>query len=534
VLANEEQAIPVIYIHESILKMMADYAHAPFKNIWRSKHERALILLDNVRSFAQINRSKIGFEDQMLKAFNSIKSDCIRLRTLRREIHKSYIAPESFVSSVHIATDWRSWIRAMDYFACYRKLLRDSEEQIKKYTMVSEARSKGPPIYHNFTELSISGYSTHSCIHNSKAINGEGGTRVICFVQESTPGCWTPYMPEIKRIQDSFTIHSRREQYAKCKVDVDKALEDIQRKSSDIWELEKNIIDLKKQESNERNIKKITGMQRGVIKLTEKKHAVSGGNRARWANMEQAKMCYERTTALKILDLSYDDLYSGLCQLMRKLSLGEKQLANILISLLEGSNTCNIPKLLTEVELKGLKVKDLVSPRDDTKTANVRISGLNLCMSLMSIMFITEPKHSLPMAISNLDALKAVSRGLIPLEVLFAPIEVALSHGNSMFRVGSRLDSLGSIMASGNNLRVVLDPSVEETRFIKEKSMPVTTLSLTEPNPSFSLGLMQGLKQLTNDIAWGDEEKTSMREAAFFFPFIKCVAIRTILENARW
>ncbi len=150
----------------------------------------------------------------------------------------------------------------------------------------------------------------------------------------------------------------------------------------------------------------------------------------------------------------------------------------------------------------------------------------------MSILFITEPKHAPPMAVSTLMRCAQSVWDCFPLEVLFAPIEVVFSHGRSLFRVSSAPNSLGALLASANNQRVVLDPSVKETRLIKEKSMPITELSLTQCLPLFSVGLRQGLEQLTQEVVWGGQAET--QQAAFFFPFIKCVTLRTLLRDADW
>ncbi len=84
-----------------------------------------------------------------------------------------------------------------------------------------------------------------------------------------------------------------------------RALEDIQRKGASIRTMTAKL-------ATAPNEKARSGAQRGIDEIVKKKNAVSAGNSARWANMVRSKQRYHSTTELKILDLSYDDLYSGL------------------------------------------------------------------------------------------------------------------------------------------------------------------------------------------------------------------------------
>ncbi len=194
VLAQQPVIVP-IRIPQAVLQMIGDGALRLSRGTFQCKHEKALKLLDNVWTFAHSGVGKWGAEHEMMNAFDSVRLDCLRLKNLRSSLRMKYVAPKGPLQVVEVLSDRTSWIAAMDSLANYRTLLKGAEHQIKRLTLCAENRSKGPALFHNFTRLFFNKVPTAVCIHNSKAVNGEGGT-LRCLLRAASRSCArAPYLP---------------------------------------------------------------------------------------------------------------------------------------------------------------------------------------------------------------------------------------------------------------------------------------------------------------------------------------------------
>ncbi|WP_147444666.1 hypothetical protein [Corallococcus sp. CA053C] len=191
---------------------------------------------------------------------------------------------------------------------------------------------------------------------------------------------------------------------------------------------------------------------------------------------------YEDLDTLSILDLSYEELFL-LLQMATQDCMGasDAKMAAQLLSFLGpeyATGDCKpISDGLFDTQIQcPLKVKTLGSERESPLTTKVSVSVRTVCSTVLSILFLSEPRHALPLWLSNLDALRCVATGAINFTQLFArkwtfvkgqgedPVDVAL--------VKDAPHTIGYLLASANIAKYTLSPDDEDTRKLKELIMP--------------------------------------------------------------
>jgi len=481
-----------------------------------SPHEKSLAILDETRRIAQTGEGRLGINPDLRAAYDSFQRDYDAIHTQYARIHDRTFGAEIDrpVGGVNIDHSHAGWMSAMAGLAGYRNQLRPPN--LARLTQVTEPRARGGVMHHNFTRVGLGGAPSNVHIHNTKAANGEGATRIMAFVRENHDGSFSTHTPPMGAVRGAFARSSAGVELR----GVNRELGAVDRKL----------------DGYRKSLLKVKGNERATARINESVRRFTGDKQ----RLEADKARLEEAAAqppVKMLDLSYDDLHVGLQQMAKQYGWSEKDTATCLLHLLGDKSrkgAALAAQLDEQVDLRGIKVKDLVDPRSDTRTADVHLSGRDLCMSLMSIMFITEPKHALPMATANRDALRAVQKGVMPMNVLFDPIELRDGPEPS-FGIGQADGNLGAMLASANNLRTTLDPAKGETRRIKERAMPVTE-SLAAHTTSASLPhLVRDEVTPRMGVPWAESPATvdqvDARSAAVLFPFLKSLTVRTMLER---
>lgn len=475
-------------------------------------HESALRMLSGLNRFCQTGSLGFAPPPSLTRALQSYRKDCSAIFRANRSIRGDRLSSKVRrpLGAVCVDGGFEGWMGAMKDLAIYRRAL--TPRTLAGLMRYRERRCGKPDMGHNFTRVGMRGLD-NILIHNTKAANGEGATRVMSLVGQGKDGAWGIIRPDERHLDRIFEREDARSQLS----DLQAQLGDVQ---STIEGLERSIQKLR------RNIKtaapaKRAGMQRGIESCNEKLRAPRQEEADLKERIEALEAAANRP-APRMLDLSYDDIHTGLQQLQRANHWSDQQMAGALLDLLHGGGSRQtIRALCKPVTIEGIKVKDVLNPRDDPKTGDVRMTGMDLCQTLLSIMFLTEPKHALPMAIANGDALKAVVSGAVPLSALFAPVEIAQEDGQLNFRLGAQSENLGALLASANNLRTVLDPSDPAQRRHKELAMPLCEVESLRASPDALASLLRG----------GALPVDQTEQAAVLFPILKSILMRALVEK---
>lgn len=490
----------------SSLRLLVDLPALPLGRPEYTPQEAVLATLDDLRRLAQDGQPRHQLP-HLTAACASFARDSAALERahghLRAADHgREHTRP---VGQLDVRSSYDGWMRAMTDMAGYRKQL--TPDRLGALTQLRDASG----LHHNFTQVKIEGHATPVFLHNTKAANGEGATRVMSFARPGPGGVWQPFVPSEAARAQAYARSAARDE-----------LRDLEPQIAKLKGAIKNNEDKLALQTND---KAKQGIGRTIQRLTEELTPLT--------RRQQELTPAAQSAPLTMLDLSYDDLHVGLKTLCKANRWSEQDLATALLHLLGDHSergAALVARLDRPVTIEGIKVKDLVDPRQNTATGTVSIRGGDLCMTLMSIMFLTEPKHALPMATANRDALRAVKHGVLPLSSLFDPIELSTRDGALGFRTGQLDHNLGALLASANNLRTTLDPSRADTRRIKERAMPLTEQLATAVEPA---SLRATVAHATGPVLLGSPaEHVDERQAALLFPLLKSLAIRTMLEQA--
>ncbi|MBU8897495.1 hypothetical protein KRR26_17900 [Corallococcus sp. M34] len=200
--------------------------------------------------------------------------------------------------------------------------------------------------------------------------------------------------------------------------------------------------------------------------------------------------------AMEILDASYEEVYQML-RLMRRLPPfcnGDPDvlLATYLLSFLNGNVGTALrrqPGLNGTLCLRRAKVKKLLNTRA-FRIADVTLTIDQACLTALSILFLTEPRHAMPLWTSNYDALCCIAEGTLTFDDIFGcPMIFDASSGVLMLQHDDE-GSIGRLLSSNNTAATYTDPSVRHTRKLKELIMPVTELFIKH-------GMFNVIAQLT-------------------------------------
>jgi len=484
------------------------------ERLFVDSHESALRMLSGLTRYCQTGSLGFAAPEFLNRALKSYGKDCKAIFRAHKSMRKSSLARGVKAPLTRTCVDggFEGWMGAMKDLAIFRKALRP--ERLRQLMPYVEARSGKPNMHHNFTKVRMGGLD-NVLIHNTKASNGEGATRVMSLVAPTGPGTFGIIRPDSEALGCIFAREGARDELAALQRELDGVNNTIRSLRNTIGDLQDKMKGLPEERQ--------AGLKKGVSKCQEKLAAPLKAQ-AKLLKAEALLKAKARQPAPRMLDLSYDDIHIGLQQLQRANGWSDSKMAGALLDLLVGGGSRETVRALAKpLCIKGIKVKDVLNPRDDPKTGDVEMSGFDLCQTLLSIMFLTEPKHALPMAVANHDALKAVVAGSVPLSALFAPVEIRQENGQLSFGLGGDSDNLGALLASANNLRTVLDPSDPTTRAYKEQAMPLCETSSLDVSPDSLGAILQG-HTLPQDEA---------QQAAVLFPVLKSILMRALVEKRR-
>jgi hypothetical protein len=196
-----------------------------------------------------------------------------------------------------------------------------------------------------------------------------------------------------------------------------------------------------------------------------------------------AKMEADDLSWLDIVDISYPDLFGLLDEIVvRFLGGDEVKLAKALLAILEGGQPEDLQCVATIFD-KPLLYQPKVKQVFDTGKIvekKVEVPVLCACTTALAILFLTEPKHAMPLWISNRDALSCMAKGYLTLQDLMYP-KISLFGTGKDRSATVKLDpdaevSIGWLLASANTAGQVMDVGNAHTRMIKDMIMPATEL----------------------------------------------------------
>ncbi|MGK3965453.1 hypothetical protein WMF38_14905 [Sorangium sp. So ce118] len=184
----------------------------------------------------------------------------------------------------------------------------------------------------------------------------------------------------------------------------------------------------------------------------------------------------DREGELKILDLSYDDVTTLLFAVRDGVfGRSDANLARFVISLVEGGRYVDIERSVwADVLVKSLKP----SGREKPPLVRIKVPAHSVCLNLLAILFLTEPRHAMPCWVGNLDALRCVERGLISFDQLLRlKMDFPLRNEAPFYElVRESNHPIGSLLPSNNTAKFLLPPELRHTRRLKEMIMPTFEL----------------------------------------------------------
>lgn len=212
-------------------------------------------------------------------------------------------------------------------------------------------------------------------------------------------------------------------------------------------------------------------------------------------------------SALSIVDISYEELTATISEIRDvHLEGSDVKLAELLCNVMGFRDSGYRLKLRTfelpltyKPKIKNLLTGELVKMQPKTK-----LTLGNMCITFLSILFLTEPRHALPMWIANVDTLECVAAGQLTFDHLLQAsliCSVNACIGKATLRLVNEptadLTSIGNLLASGNTAANTLSPKLRHTRKLKEMIMPACTLYFKGHSPD---GVQTVLRRIEIDM----------------------------------
>ncbi|RKG87237.1 hypothetical protein D7W82_14115 [Corallococcus sp. CA049B] len=206
----------------------------------------------------------------------------------------------------------------------------------------------------------------------------------------------------------------------------------------------------------------------------------------------------EALDGLRIADLSYAELYALLEEVESRFFGDSAGLARLLCFLLGTGEEVPMPTanflektLLYQPKLKAFGQKRTVVEGPAHLTVEAAL------VSFLAVLFVTEPRHSLPIWISNADALQCIARTRLTFYDLLHPNMTFAAEVRPYlqldFRSEQEVTSIGTLLASANTAKYTLSPEEEHTRKLKELIMPACELY-------FKHGNVNGMKTVVDSM----------------------------------
>lgn len=484
---RREGQLPSLHLLTPMISLGGDRARLGISSL-----ERSTVMLNGVMSTLREGSSKLGLNPLIREAYESFQTDYSRMSSTLERMQGSIKPRQAPLGAMDIDRSRGGWLHAMAQLASYRKQLRDTPlprmMQHTEQPWVKPGKT-AKPMFHTFTQIGLDGHPSNVFVRNTKDVDGRGATRVMSFVRPGSNGTLQVFRPTDRQIQGATDAHNR--------VGAGNVLRtQLEEMQADLARMKETRTDLQRQKSEAESpegllkpgaAKKAEGLTLGISKVGEKIARAEAEvlDMQKRVDRHEAEKAELMGSAL-MLDLSYDELHTNLQAMCGQLKMSEPELASAMLHLLGADNSsagaAAAAKLNQEFTLPSAKVKYLFD-EGDFSSKPVRMNGRDLCMSLMSIMFLTEPKHALPMALANLDALKAIQTGHLSLEALFSPMNVDFDGSQVMLTKSGDQRAIGSLLASGNTFQSVLDPSTPGTRALKEQVMSTTEQLPREVSP---------------------------------------------------
>jgi hypothetical protein len=183
--------------------------------------------------------------------------------------------------------------------------------------------------------------------------------------------------------------------------------------------------------------------------------------------------------SLLTVDISYLEIFDVLEEIKTTfMGDSDSALAAFLLGLLGEAPCPDLAKVFPRCLATKPKIKKLLS-NELVALPGVTLPVGTMCMTLLAILFLTEPKHAMPMWTANCDALHCIALGYLNFEQLLRTQMVfsdSLLSGDVEIRLHRAwredLVSIGSLLASGNTAATTLSPALRHTRKLKELIMP--------------------------------------------------------------
>ncbi|AFE04046.1 hypothetical protein COCOR_01418 [Corallococcus coralloides DSM 2259] len=206
----------------------------------------------------------------------------------------------------------------------------------------------------------------------------------------------------------------------------------------------------------------------------------------------------EDLDALRIIDLSYPELYELLEEVEYRFCDDSATLAKVMCALVGiGPEDSKPRSFFPEVLRYGPKIKAFGQKRKVVE-GTARVTAEVVLVSFLSVLFLTEPRHSLPIWVSNADALQCIAQARLTFYDMLQPSLTFAADVRTVLRVDLRSDtddiSIGALLASANTAKYTLSPDEEHTRKLKELVMPACELY-------FKHGNVRGLKVVTDSMS---------------------------------